>query len=274
MGGLLFSLLARGSAKTKLMILGAAVVAMFVFKISPMTLMSLVTGGSTQPSVTQVAPAPDDEMRAFLSTLKADNEDVWSRLFQIHGQVYRPAKLVIYSDKTVMPGGLADARMGPFYMPANQTVYIDPNFFNELTRRFGAPGDFAQAYVVAHEIGHHVQHQLGFTDRVHGQRGRVSDAEYNRLSVRLELQADFLAGVFAHHAQNQFEFLETGDIEEAMKCAQAIGDDAIQRQSGRRVMPDSFTHGTSEQRRRWFMKGFETGDIEKGDTFSIPYNQL
>jgi predicted metalloprotease len=273
-GGLLFTLLARSSAKTKLMILGAVVVAMFVFKVNPLTLMTLMTGGSTQPSVTQVAPAPDDEMRAFLATMKADNEDVWSQLFQDHGQVYQPAQLVIYNDRTPIPGGLADARMGPFYMPANQTVYIDPVFFDELKRRFGAPGDFAQAYVVAHEIGHHVQNLLGSTDRVHGQRGRVSDAEYNRLSVRLELQADFLAGVFAHHAQRQFEFLETGDIEEAMRCAEAIGDDAIQRQSGGRVMPDSFTHGTSEQRRRWFMKGFRTGRIQDGDTFGVPYDQL
>ena len=183
-------------------------------------------------------------------------------------------KLVLFSGKVQSACGFASAATGPFYCPGDGKVYIDLAFYNELRERFQAPGDFAQAYVVAHEIGHHVQHLLGFTDRVHGQRGRVSDEEYNRLSVRLELQADFLAGVFAHHAQNQFEFLETGDIEEAMRCAQAIGDDAIQRQAGRRVMPDSFTHGTSEQRRRWFMKGFETGDIEKGDTFGIPYNQL
>ncbi len=274
MGGLVMALLTRGSAKTKLMIVGAALVAMFVFKISPQSLMTLVTGGSTQPTVTQVAPAPDDEMRAYLATMKADNEDVWTRLFRGLGKEYRPAKLVIYSDKTVMPGGLADARMGPFYMPANETVYIDPNFFNELSQRFGAPGDFAQAYVVAHEIGHHVQNLLGYTDHVHGQRGRVSKEEYNRLSVRLELQADFLAGVFAHNAQQQFEFLETGDIQEAMRCAEAIGDDAIQRKSSGRVMPDSFTHGTSEQRRRWFMKGFENGRLADGDTFGIPYNQL
>ncbi len=265
MGGLVMALLTRGSAKTKLMIVVAALVAMFVFKISPQSLMTLVTGGSTQPTVTQVAPAPDDEMRAYLATMKADNEDVWTRLFRGLGKEYRPAKLVIYSDKTVMPGGLADARMGPFYMPANETVYIDPNFFNELSQRFGAPGDFAQAYVVAHEIGHHVQNLLGYTDHVHGQRGRVSKEEYNRLSVRLELQADFLAGVFAHNAQQQFEFLETGDIQEAMRCAEAIGDDAIQRKSSGRVMPDSFTHGTSEQRRRWFMKGFENGRLADGD---------
>jgi predicted metalloprotease len=274
MGGLLFSFLARTSGRTKLVIVGLAVVAMFVFRISPLSLMTLVTGGSSQPSVTQVAPAPDDELRAFLETLKADNEDVWTRIFRSRGLEYRPAKLVIYSDRTVMPGGLADARVGPFYLPADETVYIDPNFFNELKERFGAPGDFAQAYVVAHEIGHHVQHLLGYMERVHGQRGRVSQEDFNRLSVRLELQADFLAGVFAHHAQQQFDFLETGDIEEAMRAAEAIGDDTLQRRSTGRVMPDSFTHGTSEQRRRWFMKGFQTGRLDDGDTFSIPYDRL
>ncbi len=273
LGSVLFALLARGNARTRWLVIAAAVVAMVVFKISPQTLLG-VSGGGSQPSVTQVAPAPNDEVRAFLATLKADNEDVWTAQFQQRGRTYQPAKLVIYNDKTVMPGGIADARMGPFYLPANQTIYIDPVFFDELTRRFGAPGDFAQAYVVAHEVGHHVQHLLGQTDRVHGQRGKVSEAEYNRLSVRLELQADFLAGVFAHHAERQFQSLEAGDIEEAMRCAEAIGDDALQRQAGRRVMPDSFTHGTSEQRARWFMKGYRTGRLEDGDTFSVPDDRL
>jgi predicted metalloprotease len=274
LGGVLFAIFARGSAKTKLMLIGAAVVAMFIFKLSPQALMNVVGGGTSQPSVTQDAPAPNDEMRAYLATMKADNEDIWTEIFRQYGRSYQPAKLVIYSDKTVMPGGVADARMGPFYMPANQTVYIDPNFFNEMKQRFGAPGDFAQAYVLAHEVGHHVQHLLGYTDRVHGQRGRVSQTEYNRLSVRLELQADFLAGFFAQHADEQFKFLESGDIEEAMNCAHAIGDDNLQRKSSGRVMPDSFTHGTSEQRARWFMKGFRSDRLEDGDTFSVPYDQL
>ena len=224
--------------------------------------------------MTQVAPAPDDEMGAYLATMKADNEDVWSRIFKAEGKTYQPAKLVIYSEKTIMPGGLADSRLGPFYLPANQTIYIDPDFFNELTQRFGAPGDFAQAYVLAHEVGHHVQHLLGYMDQVHGQQGRVSQAEFNQLSVRLELQADFLAGVFARQADEQFDFLETGDIEEAMNCAHAIGDDTLQRHGGGKVMPDSFTHGTSEQRARWFMKGYRTGRLQDGDTFGIPYDQL
>jgi predicted metalloprotease len=261
----------RGSPRTKLMVIVGAIIAVSVFKISPLALLG---GGSGPTQVVQEAPAPNDEMQAFLATMKADNEDVWTDIFRANGHTYQPAQLVIYSDKTVMPGGLADSRMGPFYLPANSTVYIDPNFFDEMKRRFGAPGDFAQAYVVAHEIGHHVQHLLGFTDYVHGQRGRVSEKEYNRLSVRLELQADFLAGVFAHHADDQFDFLETGDIEEAMNCARAIGDDTLQRQAGKRVVPDAFTHGTAEQRARWFMKGYETGDMEAGDTFGVPYGQL
>lgn len=274
LGGLLMALLTRGSPKTRLIVIVGILIAIFVFKISPQSLMTPSTGGSSQPTVTQVAPAPDDEIRAYLSTMKADNEDVWYRIFADYGKEFRPAKLVIYSDKTVMPGGVADARMGPFYMPANETVYIDPNFFNELKRRFGAPGDFAQAYVLAHEIGHHVQHLLGYADKAKRQRDRMSKEDANRISVRIELQADFLAGVFAHHAQEQFAFLETGDIEEAMRCAEAIGDDALQRQSSGRVMPDSFTHGTSEQRSRWFMKGFRSGKLQDGDTYSVPYDQL
>ena len=274
LGGVVFALLARGSMKTKLIVIGAAVVAMMVFNISPQSMLGVLGGETGQPTVTQVTPAPNDEMKAFLATMKADNEDVWSSLFQQHGKSYQPAQLVIYSDKTPMPGGVADARMGPFYMPSNQTIYIDPVFFREMSERFGAPGDFAQAYVVAHEVGHHVQHQLGFTDLVHQQRGKVSPSEYNRLSVRLELQADYLAGVFAHHAQNQFDFLEHGDIEEAMNCAQAIGDDTLQRQAGRKVMPDSFTHGTSAQRARWFMKGFRSGSLDGGDTFGPAYEDL
>lgn len=274
MGALLFAVFSRGSGKTKLAIIAGAIIAMLVFKVSPLTLLSFVSGGSSQPSVEQVTPAPDDEMRAYLSTMKADNEDVWARIFQQHGKQYRPSKLVIYTDKTVMPGGLADAHTGPFYLPTNETVYIDPNFFNELKQRFGAPGDFAQAYVLAHEIGHHVQNLLGYADRMQSQRGKVPEAEFNKLSVRLELQADFLAGVFAKHANEQFQFLETGDIKEAMNCAQAIGDDTLQRNAGGRVMPDSFTHGTSEQRSRWFMKGYTSGDIQQGNTFDIPYDRL
>ena len=274
LGGIAFALFARGSMKTKLMLGAAALVAMFVFGISPQGMLSMLSGGGAPRTSGFSSSTTNDEMMAYLSTMKADNEDVWTQIFRKNGKTYRPAKLVIYSDSTDMPGGVADARMGPFYMPANQTVYIDPSFLNEMKKRFDAPGDFAQAYVLAHEIGHHVQHLLGHTDRVHGQRNKVSKTEYNRLSVRLELQADFLAGVFARQADQQFDFLEKGDIQEAMNCARAIGDDNLSRQAGRRVAPDSFTHGTSEQRARWFMKGFKTGRLEDGDTFSIPYSRL
>lgn len=271
LGGVLFTLLSRGSPRTKVIVVLAALVAMFVFKVDPLTLLG---GGGGAPTTTQVAPAPNDEMQAFLSTLKADNEDVWTQIFAAHERSYQPSKLVIYDEKTTMPGGVADARMGPFYLSTNQTIYIDPHFFDELVRRYGAPGDFARAYVLAHEVGHHVQDLLGTLDRVHAQRGRVSDAEYNRLSVRLELQADYLAGVFAHHGDERFRFLEEGDIQEAMDCARAIGDDTLQRSAGRGVVPDSFTHGTSEQRVRWFMKGYRSGRLEDGDTFDIPYGEL
>lgn len=270
-GQLLFTLLLRGNAKTRLFVLAAILVGVFVFRITPQALLS---GDGSAPTTTQVSPAPDDEMRAFLETLKADNEDVWTAIFRSRGLTYEPARMVIYYDRTMMPGGVADARTGPFYLPTDDTVYIDPHFFEELRTRFGAPGDFAQAYVVAHEIGHHVQNLLGYTERLHGQQGRVSDAEYNQLSVRLELQADFFAGVFAKHSAEQFGSLEPGDIEEAMRCAEAIGDDTLQRGAGHRVVPDSFTHGTSEQRVRWFVKGYRTGDIDDGDTFSVGYGEL
>ncbi|MGE3182750.1 MAG: neutral zinc metallopeptidase, partial [Phycisphaerae bacterium] len=165
--------------------------------------------------------------------------------------------------------GFANAAVGPFYCPGDQKVYIDLGFFDQLAQRFRAPGDFAQAYVIAHEVGHHVQHLLGITTQVHSQKGRVSEREFNELSVRLELQADFLAGVWAHHADEQFRILEEGDIEEALRAATAIGDDAIQKQTQGYVVPDSFTHGTSEQRRRWFFKGLESGDLREMDTFSV-----
>jgi predicted metalloprotease len=276
MGGLVLALFNRGSIKTKMIMIIGVLAVIFVFKVSPQKLMQFVAGGSSHPVVTQTAPAPNDKMRAYLETMKADNEDVWTKIFKRYGKQYHPAKMVIYTGKTLMANGqgLADARMGPFYLNTDKTVYIDPHFFNELSQRFGAKGDFAQAYVIAHEIGHHVQDLLGTIDKVHGQMSRLPKAEANRLSVRLELQADFYAGVFAREADQMFDFLENGDISEAIECAQAIGDDTLQREATGRVMPDSFTHGTSEQRARWFMKGYKTGRLEDGDTFSIPYSQL
>src|SRR5262249_44927225 len=184
------------------------------------------------------------------------------------GNTYRAPKLVLFSGRVESACGLADAAVGPFYCPGHEKVYIDLAFFEELKTRFKAPGEFAQAYVIAHEVGHHVQNLLGTSARVDAERGRLSKVDMNRLSVRLELQADFLAGVWAHHAQRLNRSLAPGGLEAALRAANAIGDDRLQKQARGYVVPDSFTHGTSEQRIRWFRRGFETGDISQGDTFS------
>jgi hypothetical protein len=224
----------------------------------------------------QNQPASPEEERAarFVKVVLADTEDVWEDLFQRMGKQYRKPKLVLFTGQVQSACGFASAAVGPFYCPGDEKVYLDLSFFDELARKFKAPGDFAQAYVVAHEVGHHVQNQLGETARVDSQRGRISQAAQNQLSVRLELQADFLAGVWAHHAQQMKQILQPGDLEEALRAANAIGDDRLQKQAQGRVVPDSFTHGTSEQRIRWFRRGFQTGDMSKRDTFSIPYNEL
>jgi hypothetical protein len=269
----------RGTPGGKVMVTGGlgmilvAVIAM-LFGVDPAKLLDTTGQQHPAPSSTSSTTDPNDEVGAFVKTLLADTEDVWTDVFKRYDKRYQPCRLVLYSGSTRMPGGVADSATGPFYYPADQTVYLDTSFFAEMKNRFRAGGDFAYAYVLAHEIGHHVQHLLGFTNRVHGQQGRVSESEYNRLSVRLELQADFLAGVWAHHAQERWKILEPGDVEEAMTAAQAIGDDRLQKQSQGYVVPDGFTHGTSEQRMRWFMKGLKTGKLEEGDTFSIPYGQL
>lgn len=222
------------------------------------------------PSVSQSAPyqptAEEEQLSQFVKVVLADTEDVWNQLMND----YREPTLVLFSGSVQSGCGSADASTGPFYCSADEKVYIDLSFYEELKSRFDAPGDFAQAYVIAHEVGHHVQHLLGITDKVHGIRNQLSDEEYNKLSVKLELQADFLAGVWAHHANknNNNTMIEEGDYEEAMNAASAIGDDRLQKQATGRVVPDSFTHGTSAQRQRWFNKGYKTGDIEQGDTFS------
>jgi len=274
LGSIVFALFRRGKMKTKMFVIIGVILACVALQVNPLSLLGLSSGGGSPQMVETDGPAPDPAMKRYLGTMKADNEDVWRMVLADAGVQYRPAKMVIYTGRTVTAGGVADANMGPFYMPADETIYIDPTFFTELEERFGAKGDFAQAYVVAHEVGHHIQHILGLTEKVHSQRARLSKVEYNKLSVRLELQADFFAGVFAHHGQEKFQFLEDGDIEEAMRCAQAIGDDRIQKQAQGRVQPDLFTHGTSEQRARWFNKGFRTGDINQADTLNIPYQQL
>jgi predicted metalloprotease len=224
----------------------------------------------TQPSTSQSSrPAnpKEEELKQFVGVVLGKTEDVWQEVFRQNGKQYREPKLVLFSDQVQSACGMASAASGPFYCPGDQKVYIDLAFYEELRRRFSSPGDFAQAYVIAHEVGHHVQKLLGISDRVDAMQQRMSEVEANKLSVRLELQADFFAGVFARYVQKQ-GLLEEGDIEEALHAASAIGDDAIQKQTSGRVVPDSFTHGTSEQRLRWFRKGFDTGDIRQGDTFA------
>ena len=191
-------------------------------------------------------------------------------LFRQAGRAYREPRLVLFSDRVSSACGYAGAASGPFYCPGDEKVYLDLAFFEEMQRKLGAPGDFALAYVIAHEVGHHVQNQLGIFDQVMSRRGRMDERDFNRLMVRLELQADFLAGVWTHHAQRMANILEQGDIEEGINAAAAVGDDRIQRQTQGYVVPDAFTHGTSEQRVRWFRKGYETGDMDQGDTFNDP----
>lgn len=211
----------------------------------------------------------------FVKRILGTTEDVWSELFPKEvGRSYKEPTLVMFSGQTKSACGFANAAVGPFYCPADQKVYIDLAFYDELKNKFKAPGDFAQAYVIAHEIGHHVQNQLGLTDKVHSRQGRVSKEEFNQLSVRLELQADYLAGVWAHHAQKTKGILEAGDLKEGLVAATAIGDDRLQMQAQGYVVPDSFTHGTSEQRLRWFAKGLKAGTIEGFDTFSVPFDEL
>ncbi len=215
-----------------------------------------------------------EELKHFVAVVLADTEDVWREQFRKMGKTYKEPRLVLFSRRVESACGLADAAVGPFYCPGDQMVYLDLSFFEELKNRFHAPGEFAQAYVVAHEIGHHVQNLLGISDKVHARRASLSKAEYNQLSVRLELQADFLAGFWAYHAQKMKHILDPGDLEAALRAANAIGDDRLQKQARGYVVPDSFTHGTSAQRIRWFRRGFETGDFSKGDTFKVPYDDL
>jgi predicted metalloprotease len=211
---------------------------------------------------------PAEEAQAkFVRVVLADTEDVWRELFAAAGREYRDPTLVLFTDRVQSACGIAGAATGPFYCPLDQKLYLDLAFFEEMDRRFQAPGDFARAYVVAHEVGHHVQNLLGIMPEVQAQRARLSDEEYNDLSVRLELQADYLAGVWANHAQRNWNVLEEGDVKEAIDAATAIGDDRLQKEAQGYTVPESFTHGTSEQRARWFYKGLQSGDINGGDTF-------
>ena len=212
--------------------------------------------------------APRDDASKFVAVVLADTEDAWNDVFRQMGRKYEEPRLVLFTDVIQSGCGFARGATGPFYCPQDRQVYIDLGFFRQLQERLGAGGDFAEAYVIAHEVGHHVQKLLGITDRVDAARRRASEAESNRLSVRLELQADFLAGVWARYADRIKHVVEAGDIEEAMRAANAVGDDRLQSRSRGYVVPDSFTHGTSEQRVRWFRRGYETGDLSQGDTFN------
>jgi hypothetical protein len=230
---------------------------------------SAFLGGPSQVANTPVESSAAEQQRFdFVTVVLADTEDVWNRVFAEYGEDYPEPQLEIYRGQVPTGCGMGAAQMGPFYCPKDRKVYIDLGFYDELERTFRAPGDFAQAYVIAHEVGHHVQTLLGTTEEVNAKRGRP---DYNEYSVRLELQADYYAGVWAH---NNRHYLDEGDIQEALRAANAIGDDAIQGRTRGKVVPHTFTHGTSEQRMRWFDKGYSSGRLEDGDTFSMPYDQL
>ena len=248
----------------------ALVVLALLFGVDPRALLEQAPSQSGPATQTGRPINPqEEELKQLSVNVMNSTEDVWNDLLPKMGQQYRAPTLVLFTDRVSSACGAADSAVGPFYCPGDQKAYLDLSFFQELRSKYGAPGDFAQAYVIAHEIGHHVQNQLGITRKVDAMRGRVSQAEYNQLSVRLELQADFLAGVWAHHAQRMDDVvLEPGDVEEALGAASAIGDDRLQREGQGYVVPDSFTHGSSEQRVRWFRKGLETGDVRQGDTFN------
>ncbi len=216
----------------------------------------------------------EQELATFAKRILASTEDVWTAQFARYGMEYQAPTMVLYTNATTSGCGSANASVGPFYCSADQSVYIDLSFFSSMKRQLGAGGDFAYAYVIAHEVGHHVQYLLGTLGKAHQQMSRVSKAEANKISVRLELQADFYAGVWGHDENNRYRSLDDGDIMEAIHCAEVIGDNYLQKKATGTVQPDSFTHGTSEQRMRWLKKGLDTGDMRQGDTFSLSDNRL
>lgn len=254
-------------SKTGLIIVGIVIVFSVVTGTNPLNFIGGFLGGGSQGFTTETNYTPtaeEDRLAEFSATILGDTELVWNQLIEN----YREPTLVLFTGSVSSACGNASAATGPFYCPGDEKLYIDLSFFEEMERRLNAPGDFAQAYVIAHEVGHHIQKIMGITDEVHNLRGQISEKEYNQYSVKLELQADFLAGVWAHHSQKTSGMMERGDLEEALNAANAIGDDRLQKQATGRVVPDSFTHGTSAQRMRWFKKGFDTGDLRQGDTFS------
>ena len=247
-----------------------ALLAWGVFGINPLTTIGVLGGAGSQvsqPAPGQAPPA-NDQAAAFVSTVLASTEDAWTQIFRQGGAQYREPRLVLFRGATPTACGMGQSAMGPFYCPADQTVYLDMEFFETLQRQLNAPGEFARAYVIAHEVGHHVQTLLGTTGKVDSLRGRVSERENNALSVRMELQADCFAGIWANKSQQAKNWLEQGDLESAMNAAARIGDDHLQRQQTGMVRPDTFTHGSSAQRQRWFAQGFKTGSVQACDTFN------
>jgi len=254
-------------SKTGLILVGIFLAISLLTGNNPLRLIGQFFMGGGAPAETSVPYQPtaeENELAAFSATILANTEDVWNGLIDN----YREPTLVLYTGSVASACGSASSATGPFYCPGDEKLYLDLSFFDDMERSLGAPGDFAQAYVIAHEVGHHIQNLMGISDKVQSLRGQMSQAEYNQYSVRLELQADFLAGVWAHHSQQMTQMMERGDLMEALNAANAIGDDRLQKRSTGRVVPDSFTHGTSEQRMRWFKKGFDTGDLNQGDTFN------
>ncbi len=254
-------------SKTGLIIVGVVIVFSFITGFNPLDFFgNFFSGNGTQTISTESyqGTEKENEQAQFSAAILASTEDVWNGVLDN----YREPTLVLFSGYVSSACGSASSATGPFYCPGDEKLYLDLSFFQDMENKMNAPGDFAQAYVIAHEVGHHIQKLTGTMDRVNGLRGQISEVEFNKYSVRLELQADFLAGVWANRSQRNTQMMEPGDLEEALNAANAIGDDRLQRQSTGKVVPDAFTHGTSEQRIRWFKKGFETGDISQGDTFS------
>ncbi|AIY42832.1 YpfJ protein [Collimonas arenae] len=252
-----------------------ALVASYFFGISPTTVLSLLSGGPVSQPQSQQAPAPnhsnqpEDRQTKFVKTVLADTEDVWTQIFSANGKTYPPPKLVLFSGATPTACGTGQTASGPFYCPGDRKVYIDLSFYKLMQQRFHVSGEFAQAYVIAHEVGHHVQNLMGIMDKVNNAERQMSKAQVNAMSVRMELQADCLAGVWAFHANQARGILEQGDVEGALNAATAIGDDALQKQEQGYVVPDSFTHGTSAQRVRWFKQGVSTGEVKSCNTFEV-----
>lgn len=251
--------------------IGAVVIALIgglLFGVDPLTMLSMMTGGGVSTTQQQVsAPPPAGDVHAaFVSTVLADTEDIWVTLLRQENHAYLPPRLVLFRGATPTACGLGNAAMGPFYCPEDQRIYIDLDFFDMMSEQLQAGGDFAQAYVIAHEVGHHVQNLLGIMERVNHTRSRLPSAQTNALSVGVELQADCFAGVWAHHSQRSKGWLDQGDIEEAMNAAAQIGDDTLQRRTQGTIVPESFTHGTSAQRIGWFKRGFQTGSVDQCDT--------